>query len=130
MESEFKVVKMTEVQHQVVDLLEAIDNLVDWKALRKVIKKKYSIYSKRVAAVSRNSKHLEDFVESLLKDIAGDQLFVTREKSDKLRETLNKAKENEEEVLNYLKKYPYLSVVLLGSRRYEKSDEEEPNEVS
>lgn len=114
---------MTDVRVQVVDLLEAIDSLVDWGALRKVKIRKYSIYSKRVAAVSRNSKNLEDFVENLLKDVAGDQLYVTKEKSDKLREVLDNAKNNEEEVLRYLKRYPYLAVVLLGSRIFVVSDE-------
>jgi len=115
---------MKEVQKIVVDLLEAIDSLVDLP--NKVRKKKYSIYAKRVAAVSKSSKNLEDFVESLLKDIAGDQLNVTRAKSDKLHEILDNAEKNEEEILNYLRKYPVLSVVLLGSRKYE---EEENNEV-
>jgi len=118
---------MKEVQKIVVDLLEAIDSLVDLP--NKVRKKKYSIYAKRVAAVSKNSKNLEDFVENLLKDIAGDQLIVNRAKSDKLREILDIAKKNEKEILEYLKKYPVLSVVLLGSRRYEIEENNEAKTI-
>lgn len=122
---------MTKVQTQVIDLLEAIDNLVDWNALRKIKIKKYSIYSKRVAAVSRNCKTLEDFTEGLLKDIAGDQLFVSREKSKRLHEVLDSAQENEKDVLDYIKQHPILSVVLLGSRMHRESEEsDEGKEVN
>jgi hypothetical protein len=122
--------EMTEVQTQIVDLLESIDSLIDWSTFgQEVRKKKYSIYSKRVAAVSRNAKRIEDFVEGLLKDIAGDQLFVTREKSKNLHDVLRTLEQNEEEVLEYLRKYPYLSVVLLGSRIKEKDEEPEVEEA-
>lgn len=115
---------MTEIQTQIVDLLESIDGLIDWSTFgQEVRKKKYTIYSKRVAAVSRNAKRIEDFVEGLLKDIAGDQLFVTREKSKNLHDVLRTLEQNEEEVLEYLRKYPYLSAVLLGSRIKEKEEE-------
>jgi hypothetical protein len=111
---------MAEVQVKVTNLLEAIDSLVDWgKIPEDVRKRKYSIYSKRVAAVSKSTKTLEAFVENLLRDVAGDQLSVNREKADTLLTNLKNAKEDEKEVLDYLKRYPYLSVVLLGSRRYE-----------
>jgi hypothetical protein len=123
MESKNEVKKMADVQTQVVDLLEAVDNLVDWRAFKRIKIRKYSIYPKRVAAVSKSANTIEEFIENLLKDVAGDQLFVTRGKSDKLTKALDSAKENEDEVLRYLKKYPYLSVVLLGSRIFEKSEE-------
>ena len=117
---------MEQIQDQVTDLLEMIDNLIDWKNIpEQVRKKKYSIYSKRIAAISRNVENLDSFVENLLKDIAGDQLFVTREKANKLLEKLKNIRVNENEILEYIKKYPYLSAVLLGSRVYGKNGGEQ-----
>jgi hypothetical protein len=111
---------MADVQTRITDLLEAIDDLVDWAKIPDNVKKrKYSIYAKRVAAVSRSAKTLDAFVENLLRDVAGDQLFVSREKANTLLEGLKSARENEKDVLDYLKRYPFLSVVLLGSRRHE-----------
>ena len=115
---------MEEIQNQVIDLLVTIDNLIDWQSFpEKIRKKKYSIYSKRIAAISRNVENLNSFVENLLKDIAGDHLFVTREKANNVIEKLKNAKTNENEILDYIKKYPYLSAVLLGSKVYEKGGE-------
>jgi hypothetical protein len=118
------VIYMTDVQAIVTDLLEAIDGLVDWTKIPKDVRiRKYSIYAKRVAAVSRSVKNLDAFVENLLRDVAGDQLFVSREKANILLERLKSAEKNEKDVLDYLKRYPYLSVVLLGSKRHEETGE-------
>jgi hypothetical protein len=114
------VIYVADIQTRVTDLLEAIDGLIDWAKIPEDVRmRKYSIYAKRVAAVSKSAKTLDAFVENLLRDVAGDQLFVSREKANTLLEGLKRARENEKDVLNYLKRYPFLSVVLLGSRRHE-----------
>ena len=97
----------------VVDLLSAVDALVEWGEATRI--KKYSIMAKRMAIVSRSSKSVEDFVENLLRQIAGDSLLVSREKATKLSEALKNAKKNEKQVLEYIRNYPYLSTVLYAA---------------
>ncbi|MDI3476097.1 MAG: hypothetical protein PWQ79_1987 [Thermococcaceae archaeon] len=104
------------VEDLVVSLLGAIDSLIDWNAMgSKVHKKKYSIMAKRIAVVAKSSNNLNEFIEKLLSQIAGDSLYVSREKGEKFREVYRKAKAHENEVLNFLKNYPYLSTVLYSA---------------
>ncbi|ASJ06668.1 hypothetical protein A3L08_04685 [Thermococcus pacificus] len=81
----------------------------------KVRRKKYSILAKRIAVVAKSSNGLNEFVEKLLSQMAGDSLFVSREKGENFRNVYKRAKEHEEEVLRFLKDYPYLSTVLYAA---------------
>ena len=104
------------VEELVTRLLASLDSLVDWSALGdKVRKKKYSILAKRIAVVAKSSNTLNEFIEKLLSQIAGDSLFVSREKGRAFKEVFKKAKEHEKEILDFLKKYPYLSTVLYAA---------------
>ena len=104
------------VEDLVVSLLGAIDGLVNWSSMgEKVHRKKYSILAKRIAVVAKSSNSLNEFVEKLLSQIAGDSLFVSREKGENFKEAYRKAKEHEGEVLKFLKAYPYLSTVLYAA---------------
>ena len=104
------------VEDLVVSLLGAIDGLVDWGSMgNKVHRKKYSILAKRIAVVAKSSNSLNEFVEKLLSQIAGDSLFISREKGEDFREIYKKAKDHEGEILKFLKNYPYLSTVLYAA---------------
>ncbi|NJE42474.1 hypothetical protein [Thermococcus sp. GR6] len=104
------------VEDLVVSLLGAIDGLVDWSSMGdKVRKKKYSILAKRIAVVAKSSNNLNEFVEKLLSQVAGDSLFVSREQGEKFRKIYMTAKDHEKDVLEFLKNYPYLSTVLYAA---------------
>ncbi len=104
------------VEDLVVSLLGTIDNLVDWGSMGdKVRRKKYPILAKRIAVVAKSSNNLNEFIEKLLSQIAGDSLFVSRGKGEQFKELYKNAKEHEEEVLKFLKSYPYLSTVLYAA---------------
>jgi len=96
----------------VIDLLGAINGLIDWSKISKDVRKEWNtILAKRVAMLSRSVSSVEDFAERLLKELAGDAIFLSREKANALRVSLDRAKSMEKEVLDYVKRYPYLSVV-------------------
>lgn len=104
------------VEELVVQLLASLDSLVDWSAMGdKVRRKKYSILAKRIAVVAKSSNTLNEFIEKLLSQVAGDSLFVSREKGRDFRKVYMKAKKYEKEVLEFLKGYPYLSTVLYAA---------------
>jgi len=104
------------VEDLVVSLLGAIDGLVDWSSVGdNVRKKKYSILAKRIAVVAKSSNNLNEFVEKLLSQVAGDSLFVSRERGEKFRKIYMEAKKHEKDVLEFLKNYPYLSTVLYAA---------------
>ncbi len=104
------------VEEIVVELLDGIYGLIDWSTIgSEVRKKKYSILAKRLSVVARTSKSIEELVENLIKQIAGDTLFISKEKSKKLKDAYEKAKSIENDVLEFLKNYPYLSTVLYAS---------------
>lgn len=116
-EKEVSLVQENEkVEDLVVSLLGAIDGLVDWSSMGdKVHRKKYSILAKRIAVVAKSSNNLNEFVEKLLSQIAGDSLFVSKEKGKKFRKIYLVAKKQEKDVLQFLKDYPYLSTVLYAA---------------
>lgn len=101
-------------------LLQAVDSLIDWGAIpEEVRKKKYSIISKRVAGIAKSAKTLDEFLERFLKEIAGDALFISREKAQTFKEVLQKVSDREEELLGYIKKHPYLSVIAYAELKKE-----------
>lgn len=109
----------TSVETLAAQLLQAVDGLVDWGAIPdEVRRKKYSIVSKRVAGIAKSAKNLDEFLERFLKELAGDALFVSREKAKALKDILVKVKAggHEERVLQYIKRHPYLSVVAYAAR--------------
>ncbi len=109
----------TSVETLAAQLLQAVDGLIDWGAIPEdVRKKKYSIVSKRVAGIAKSAKSLNEFLERFLKELAGDALFVSRDKAKQLKDILDqvKAEKREEEVLQYIKRHPYLSVVAYAAR--------------
>lgn len=104
------------IEELVTQLLAGLDSLVDWSEVGKEVrKKKYSILAKRIAVVAKSSNNLREFIEKLLSQIAGDSLFISRERGSTFKDIYAKVKEHEEEVLDFLKKYPYLSTVLYAA---------------
>lgn len=110
----------TSVETLAAQLLQAVDGLIDWRAIPEdVRRKKYSIVSKRVAGIAKSAKSLDEFLERFLKELAGDALFVSRDKAKQLKDILDQVKADkkcEEEVLQYIKRHPYLSVVAYAAR--------------
>jgi hypothetical protein len=110
----------TSVETLAAQLLQAVDGLIDWGAIPEdVRRKKYSIVSKRVAGIAKSAKSLDEFLERFLKELAGDALCVSRDKAKQLKDILDQVKADkkcEEEVLQYIKRHPYLSVVAYAAR--------------
>lgn len=101
------------IRDAVVELLGAINGLVDWSKLPNDLKRRWnSILAKRVVMVSRSVNRVEDFVERLLKELTGDEIFLSKERAGSLKNVLEKIeKTGNDKVLDYLRRYPYLSVV-------------------
>lgn len=109
----------TSVETLAAQLLQAADGLIDWEAIpTEVRKKKYSMVAKRVAGIARSAKSLDEFLERFLKELAGDALFISREKAEALKDRLKEVKAggHESDVLDYIKRHPYLSVVAYAAR--------------
>ncbi|WP_456487514.1 hypothetical protein [Candidatus Alkanophaga liquidiphilum] len=107
-----------DAREAVIDLLGAINELIDWSKISKDVRKKWNtILAKRVAMLSRSVNSVEDFAERLLKELAGDAIFLSKEKANALRVSLDKARSMEKEVLDYVKRYPYLSVVFYAASK-------------
>ncbi len=103
----------SEIRNCVVKLLEAVNGLVDWSKISDDQQKKWnSVLAKRVAMVSKSVNKIEDFVERLLKELTGDSIFLSKEKAEGLKDALEKVdKVGSDKVLEYIRRYPYLSVV-------------------
>ncbi|MEM4726583.1 MAG: hypothetical protein QXG63_06555 [Nitrososphaerales archaeon] len=87
-------------------LLQAADGLIDWREIpEEVRRKKYSIVAKRVAGIVRSAKSLDGFLERFLKEIAGDTLFISREKAKAFKDLIEeiKAEGRENDVLDYIR---------------------------
>ncbi len=122
---EEEVKDSNQVREIVVELLGAISRLVDWSKVSDKVKNEWnSILAKRVAMVSRSAKNIEEFVEKLLKEIAGDAVFLSRDRAKNLKDVIeNIEKIGSTEVLEYLRRYPYLSVVFyVASKGGEKNE--------
>ncbi len=117
--------KDSDIRDVVVELLDAVNGLVDWSAISKDLKSKWnSILAKRVAMVSRSVNKIEDFVERLLRELTGDTIFLSKEKAEGLKKALKKVDDvGCDKVLEYLRRYPYLSVVFyVASKGGEKNE--------
>lgn len=107
------------IEDLTAQLLQAADGLIDWRAIpEEVRRKKYSIVSKRVAGIAKSAKGLDEFLERFLKELAGDALFISREKAKILKDVLAEVKAGgrEDDVLQHIKRHPYLSVVAYAAR--------------
>lgn len=112
-----------DVRGLVVALLGSIEGLVDWSSIPKeVAQKRYAIMSRRVAAISKSAKRIEDFAEKLLKELAGESLFLSTERAKELDKTFEDSKAKEEEILEYIKSYPLLSVVFYAASKKRKEE--------
>ena len=112
----------SEIRDCVVELLKAVNGLVDWSKIDQ--RKKWNFLAKRVAMVSRSVNKIEDFVERLLKELTGDTIFLSKEKAEGLKNALEKVdKAGSNKVLEYIRRYPYLSVVFyVASKGGEKNE--------
>ena len=74
--------------------------------------------------VSRSVNKIEDFVERLLRELTGDTIFLSKEKAEGLKKALKKVDDvGCDKVLEYLRRYPYLSVVFyVASKGGEKNE--------
>ncbi len=125
LENQEKEKKNSDIRDTVVELLEAVNGLVDWSKISDDLRRKWnSILAKRVAMVSRSVNKIEDFVERLLKELTGDTIFLSKEKAEGLKNALEKVdKVGSDKVLEYLRRYPYLSVVFyVASKGGEKNE--------
>lgn len=103
-------------------MLQTLDGLIDRGAFPEdVRKKKFTIIAKRVAGIAKSAKTLEEFCERLLKEIAGDALFITHEKAKAFKDVLEEIRSNNktDDLLRYIKEHPYLSVVNYAALRKE-----------
>ncbi len=125
LENQEKEKKNSDIRDTVVELLEVVNGLVDWSKISDDLRRKWnSILAKRVAMVSRSVNKIEDFVERLLKELTGDTIFLSKEKAEGLKNALEKVdKVGSDKVLEYLRRYPYLSVVFyVASKGGEKNE--------
>ena len=107
----------------IVELFDAVDSIIDWNSMPDDVRRnKYSIMAKRVASISKSVKSVYELVERILKELAGDAIFLTKDKAAKLKNTLEMIKQDEKEVLEYIKGFPYLSVVLYAASVREVSE--------
>jgi len=112
-----------DVRGSVVALLGSIEGLVNWGSIPDEVKREwYSIMSRRVAAISKSAKRIEDFAEKLLKELAGESLFLSTERAKELNKTIEDSKAKEEEILEYIKSYPLLSVVFYAASKKRKEE--------
>lgn len=114
------------IETLVAQLLRAVDGLIDWGAIPEdVRRKKYSIVAKRVDGIARSARTLDEFLERLLKEIAGDALFISGDKAQAFIDARQEVKSSglERELLQYIKKHPYLSVIAYAELRKEASDD-------
>jgi len=104
------------IEEIIVDLFDAVDNMIDWNSMPDDVRKnKYSIMAKRIASISKSVKSVYELVERILKEIAGDAIFLTKDKALKLKNTLEMIKQDEKRALEYIKGFPYLSVILYAA---------------
>jgi len=118
-----------ELDSLALEFLEIIRSVINWRELPEDIRKeRWKVLAKRIMASS--GEDLQEFLQNVVRGIAGDEFIASRELGGKLEDLLKKIEnqDNEKKLIGYSKARAIPLVIRLLARTSEREEPEKKEE--